>query len=181
MRVILLLIYLSVPVNIDVLVTESGVCYDGIPYVRTTMDFKEYVKGVLPNEWYPSFEQESLRAGAVAVKQFAVREYLVHGYLWGCNWDQVYNPVMRTEATDKAVDDTWGVWLIDDEIVKTYHDDRYSTCLLRGATNCMGQWDSQTMALEGMGYRSILTSFYEGEIVTPPLSRIDWFLSSLLW
>ena len=38
------------------------------------VNFKKYVKDVLPNEWYATWPKESLRAGAIAVKN--------HGWYW---------------------------------------------------------------------------------------------------
>jgi len=131
------------------------------------MDFKEYVKGVLPAEWGNNWNQESLKAGAIAVKMYGWSMYETYGYVWDCNWDQVYRPEWRTESTDKAVDDTWDwVLLHDKKIVRTYYDDRYATCLGREQEeNCMGQWDSYDDAKEGMNWKDIITKYYDGILV----------------
>jgi len=155
----------TIPETIPVRMTGLADCRatpSGITYPVRQIDFKEYVKGVLPNEWYPTWEEESLRAGAIAVKMFAWSMVERVGYVWDCNWSQVYNPDKRTDATDKAVDDTWIYILVrDDKIFTTYYDDYQWTCYTRGAyDNCMGQWDSQHDAEAGMTYKEILYKYY---------------------
>jgi hypothetical protein len=55
------------PENIGVGITNSsGTVVDAV-YV----DFKSYVRDVLPNEWLPGWESGAYQAGALAVKQYA--------------------------------------------------------------------------------------------------------------
>jgi len=83
-----------------------------------TVDFETYVKVVMPAEWPQSWSMEALRAGAVAIKQYAWY-YTMH---WrggsgpgGCfdvvdnNNDQVYKPETETPAAShiSAVESTW--------------------------------------------------------------------------
>lgn len=155
----------TMPETIPVAITGHADCRDNLPsttYPVIEVDFKEYVKGVLPNEWYPTWNPEALKAGAVAVKMFAISMVERRGYVWDCNWSQVYNPAKRMEATDKAVDDTWDYILLKDgEVFTTYYDDYQWTCYIRGAMyNCMGQWETQYDAEEGMNFEEILTKYY---------------------
>ena len=132
-------------------------------YRTETIDFKEYVQGVLPNEWLPKWDQEALRAGAIAVKQFGLVDYRQSGYVWDCNWDQVYDPTRRTPQTDKAVDDTWNWWLWNGGIVKTYYNaDKYGCAAQSG--DCMSQYKSQRLARQGYLARHILLKYYEGNL-----------------
>ena len=129
-----MLLVALVPQTIQVRVTGLRECRPVMSYHTETVILKEYVKGVLPNEWLPNWDQEALRAGAVAVKQFGVVDYLESGYVWDCNWDQVYDPSRRTAQTDQAVDDTWDIWLLNSNYkpIKTYYDDYPAACLSRG-------------------------------------------------
>src|SRR5450759_2072688 len=83
-----------------------------------TFDFKTYVKVVMPAEWPSTWPMESLRAGAVAVKQYAWY-YAIH-YRGGTGTggcydvadntnDQIYSPETRTPAAShiQAVESTW--------------------------------------------------------------------------
>lgn len=134
-------------------------------YHVETIPLDEYVKGVLPNEWGHDWDSASLQAGAVAVKQFAVSMQYRVGYVWDCNWSQVYDPSRRTDKTDKAVDDSWDYWIWDEGLITTYYDNYPQACLSRNQTyNCMSQWVSLRQANEGWGFRRIL-GVYTGEIV----------------
>jgi peptidoglycan hydrolase-like amidase len=140
-------------------VTGTRECIEGQKYTVVYVYYKDYVKGVLPNEWLPSWDQEALRAGAIAVKQFGVLDYLDSGYVWDCNWDQVYDPSRRTEATDRAVEDTWDTWLIDEGgLVNTIYNADKAGCYDRG--ECLPQWESQRLARQGWLARDILGKYY---------------------
>ena len=98
------------PPTIRVLRSATGVVQ--------AVDFETYVKAVMPAEWPPSWSMEALRAGAVAIKQYAWY-YTMH---WrggsgtgGCydvadnNNDQVYSPETYAPAASHiaAVESTW--------------------------------------------------------------------------
>lgn len=72
--------------------------------------FEDYVKDVLPNEMYPSWPSETLRAGAVAARTFGWY-YVEHPM--NSNWDltewsQRYRTGNRYTSTTAAVDYTQG-------------------------------------------------------------------------
>src|ERR1035437_176682 len=86
--------------------------------VVDTVDFMTYVKVVMPAEWPSTWSQEVLRAGAVAIKQYA----WYYTMTWrggtatgGCydvrddSNDQIYSPETRTPAAShiQAVESTW--------------------------------------------------------------------------
>ena len=62
---------IALPETIRVRVTGYPICDTGRAYTVEVIDFKEYVKHVLPNEWVPSWPWESLRSGAMAAKMYA--------------------------------------------------------------------------------------------------------------
>ncbi len=71
---------------------------------------EEYVKGVVPHEWIPSWHPEALRAGAIAARTFAVR-WALRGGRWDCadvddgTVTQVYRDDRNARANE-AVDAT---------------------------------------------------------------------------
>lgn len=73
---------------------------------------EEYVKGVIPHEWIPSWDQEALRAGAIAARTYAV-SWALRGGRWDCadvddgTVTQVYRDD-RADSTNEAVDATAG-------------------------------------------------------------------------
>jgi len=169
MQILITLALLVIPQTIQVRVTGLDVCDPDMQYRTETMDFKEYVKGVLPAEWGNDWHEESLKAGAMAVKMYAWTTAETKGYVWDCHWDQVYHPEWRTEATDKAVDDTWNYILVSHnpgKPIKTYYNAWHGGCLERGETNCMGQWDSLSDAVIGHKWQVIVMKYYEGQIVS---------------
>ncbi len=166
---------IAIPDTIRVRVTGNPYCNTGLPYTVETIDFKEYVKHVLPNEWIPSWPWESLRAGAMAAKMYAWY-WIALGGKWNdadvydSTCDQVYNPAVSYASTNQAVDDTWN-WRLTraDQLIQTQYRAYEYQC---GSADCMGQWDSRDLALSGWTWDEILFSFYEGtqltEIWDPP-------------
>jgi hypothetical protein len=83
------------------------------------VDFKEYVKDVLPKEWSPSWNIEALKAGAIAVKTFSWHHIInprglknsagESYHVRDSNCDQVYVPLssIGNAKTNQAVDETW--------------------------------------------------------------------------
>jgi hypothetical protein len=87
--------------------------------VVQVVDFKFYCKHVLPSEWLPYWPAESLRAGAIAVEEYAWY-YVSRGGKWPSlgadvkdNWaDQKYDPSFSDTRTDAAVDYIWGSYIL---------------------------------------------------------------------
>ncbi len=146
-----------------------------------TVDFKTYAKNVLSREWIGSWTTESLRSGALAVRNYAW--YQVLHWRGGVNadgqcfdlrddtWDQVYDPSQRTWSTAAAaVDDTWS-WRVykSGHIFPTYYNagDIGEAC----GANANGwkayQWGTQACGLNGLSASEIiLTYYYPGVTVT---------------
>ena len=136
-------------------------------YHAEVVPLDDYVKGVLPNEWFRYWEQEALRAGAIAVKNYGVSIYNSQGFVWDCTWNQVYDPADRTPETDKAVEDTWDLWLVDSDyqLVRTYFNSDKWGCATQGE-NCLSQLESQRLARQGYLLRFIILTNYEGTLIS---------------
>jgi len=163
-----------------------------------TVNFFFYVKSVLPNEWISSSGlPESLRAGAVAVKNFGWYQGNVAngqpaqgGFTNGHCWDvddgqtyQVYNPSVRTGYTDNAV--AW-IW---DAVVRPLGNSNAvrQTQYWSGTASCapnygpfgnqygvwMMQYGSDQCAREGKKWWEILQKFYVDGSNNPTIT-IDW-------
>jgi len=146
-------------------------------YEIQIVNFKQYAKNVLPNEW-ALWSDDSLRAGAMAVKMYAWYWIALDGKwddadVWDSTCDQVYNPNFEYPSTNAAVDYTWN-WVLsrEDKLVHTSYRSTYEFCEdahLEG--NCMGQIDSEEMAQEGFTWDEILHFFYhdtELSVAIPP-------------
>ncbi|MDF1500229.1 MAG: carboxypeptidase regulatory-like domain-containing protein [Anaerolineales bacterium] len=155
---------IPIPETIRVRVTGYAYCDLERPYTVEMIDFKDYVKHVLPNEWVSSWPWESLRSGAMAVKMYAWY-WIAQGGKWDdadvydSTCDQVYNPAVSYASTNQAVDDTWN-WRLtrNDTLIQTQYRAYVSQC---GSSDCMGQYESRDMALNGWTWDEILFHFYE--------------------
>ena len=95
-----------------------------------TIKIEEYLRGVLPREMSPSFNEDALKAQAVAARTFALKNRKRHqaeGYdLCNTTHCQVYNGLSDAhERSDKAIDDTFGEVLFYNEklIQASFHTD----------------------------------------------------------
>jgi hypothetical protein len=149
-----------------------------------TVDFRTYVKNVLSREWISSWTTESIRSGAMAVKNYGWYQVLNwRGYVNGAGAcfhvfdstrDQHYDPSRPTYgAMAAAVDATWGTLALKNgRIFATYYN--------AGAPNepCganangwqMFQWGTQACGLAGRSAAQILATYYTGITVSaaPP-------------
>lgn len=160
---------LPLPATIRVRVTGYPYCDTSREYEVETIDFKEYAKHVLPNEWGARWPGESLRAGAMAVKMYAW-SYIAAGGKWpdadvyDSTCDQVYIPSISYASTDRAIDFTWN-WRLTrgDQLLRTYYRAYLSQCEDVGlGGNCMGQVESRDMAYDRYSWDEILFTFYNG-------------------
>lgn len=163
-----------IPRKIKVGITPYAHCGDwlnaGQPITDVIeLDFDEYVKMVLPNEWPNSWHPESLKAGAVAVKTFAWwRMTLTNPRPLGADvvdntCDQRFILNSKRPTTDAAVDETWPYRMSRAGLIKNVHyldtDERCaSTPILRP---CMGQWGTRYMAEDGYNWQQILHHYYD--------------------
>lgn len=154
-----------------------------------TVDFRSYVKNVLPDEWIASWDPAALQAGAVAVKSYAWF-WVTHmgGYLdtdspstcFDVTDDpsfQVYRAGSATARTDAAVDATWNIVAREqDQVLQAsyictlpYDYDKPPNCAHQGAAERCGdgandiqlsQYGSQACAEAGKGYAGVLRTYY---------------------
>ena len=149
-----------------------------------TVDFRTYVKNVLSREWISSWSAESLRSGAMAVKNYAWYQ-VIHwrGYtnaagecfdVFDSTLDQHYDPARPTyPAMAAAVDATWGTLAQKaGRIFATYYNAgaAYEACGANANGWQMFQWGTQACGLAGMSAAQILGVYYPGVVVTaaPP-------------
>ncbi|GAA2213846.1 hypothetical protein GCM10009850_093090 [Nonomuraea monospora] len=136
------------------------------------VDFKTYVKNVLPNEWVSSWPKESLKAGAMAVKNF--------GWYWALHSNrktsggqcfdvydhtssQVYVPGSAKAVTSAAVDATWGTRLTrGGKIFRAQYCATTTACGNWVTGDWMSQYGSRDKAAAGWSYTRILQHYYTG-------------------
>ncbi len=147
-------------------------------YTVEIVDFKDYVKHVLPNEWNPRWHSESLRAGAIATKMYAWYWVALGGKwkdadVWDNVCDQVYNPNFSYASTNEAVDFTWNWALLrNNMLLHTSYRATNELCIAASLEgNCLGQKESNEMALAGYTWDEILSHFYYDSLldtINPP-------------
>lgn len=163
-----------IPRTIKVGITPFAHCGQwlnaGQPIIEVIeMDFMEYVKNVLPNEWPNSWHPESLKAGAMAVKTFAWwRMTLTNPRPQGADvvdntCDQRFIRNSRRPTTDAAVDATWPYRMSRGGLIRNVHYlDTDQRCANTPALRpCMGQWGSRYMAEAGYTWEQILHHYYD--------------------
>ena len=149
-----------------------------------TVDFRTYVKNVLSREWISSWTTESIRAGALAVKNYAWYQVLHwRGYvnarsecfdIFDSTRDQHYDPSRPTYAAmSSAVDATWGTLALKaGRIFATYYTAGAAgePCGANANGWQMFQWGSQACGLAGKSAAQIMATYYSGVVVTsaPP-------------
>ncbi|GAA3212123.1 SpoIID/LytB domain-containing protein [Actinocorallia longicatena] len=139
------------------------------------VSFKYYVKNVLPNEWYSNWPKESLRAGAIAVKNF--------GWYWSLNsasktpsgkcydvtdhtTSQVYRPGSATAATNAAVDATWNTEMTrNGKILQAQYCQTTTACGHWVTGNWMSQNGSRDKARAGWSHSRILKYYYRNIVL----------------
>jgi hypothetical protein len=151
-----------------------------------TVDFRAYVKNVLSREWISSWTTESLRSGALAVKNYAWYQ-VIHwrGYtnaagqcfdVFDSTRDQHYDPSRPTYASvAAAVDATWSTLALKaGRIFPTYYNagQMNEPCGARANGWQMFQWGTQACGLAGKSAAQILAVYYAGVTVSaaPPPS-----------
>jgi hypothetical protein len=161
----------ALPAQIRVYRTATGVV--------EVVPFKDYVKHVLPNEWVSTWPADSLRSGAMAVKEY--------GWYWvamggkqpalGADVkdntdDQVYDPNVSYASTDAAVDATWqyamtlnGSQFQASYCAGTYQADPSADC--PWDQHYMTQWGSKYYADQGKSWSWILEFYFPGLVISP--------------
>ncbi|MEO5987087.1 MAG: SpoIID/LytB domain-containing protein [Candidatus Limnocylindria bacterium] len=149
-----------------------------------TVDFRTYVKNVLSREWISSWTTESIRSGALAVKNYAWYQVLHwRGYVnaagqcfdvFDSTRDQHYDPSRPTYAAmASAVDATWGTLAHKNgRIFATYYNAGApgEGCGANANGWQMFQWGTQSCGLAGRSAAQIMAIYYPGVTVSaaPP-------------
>jgi SpoIID/LytB domain protein len=141
------------------------------------VEFRTYIKNVLPNEWLSSWPRESLMAGAMAVKNF--------GWYWALHSNrktasgqcfdvydhtssQVYKPGSAKAVTSAAVDATWGTRLTrNGKIFRAQYCATTTACGNWVNGDWMSQNGSRDKARAGWSYSRILQYYYTGIVLSP--------------
>ncbi|NBE82506.1 SpoIID/LytB domain-containing protein [Micromonospora rubida] len=140
------------------------------------VDFKTYVKNVLPNEWVTSWPNASLQAGAVAVKSY--------GWYWALHStrktsggqcydvrddtaDQVYRPSSAVSSTSAAVDSTWSTRMTrSGSILRAHYCATTTACGGWVTGDWMSQYGSRDLANAGNNYQAILRYYYSNVVIS---------------
>jgi MYXO-CTERM domain-containing protein len=142
---------------------------------------EDYVKGVLPHEWIPSWMEESLKAGSVAIRTYAAA-WVAKGGKYSCAdlCDTTYSQVYKDSTlpnTNQAVDATSGQVLVTsggslvfaeysaengDPTKFGVSDPVCAGKQLNGHGRGMCQWGSQRWASQGKDYKWIALHYYPG-------------------
>lgn len=139
-------------------------------YTVVEVPFKDYVKAVVVSEFGTGWDESTMRAGAVAVKQYALYQYYTggkwggheQGIMYDCDWDMYYNPAWRRSDADKAVDDTWDYIMIRDGDLFPAHFLAWPNACdsYFGEGNCLSQRLSYKQGDRGMTWQEILEYAY---------------------
>ncbi|MBF8378990.1 SpoIID/LytB domain-containing protein [Alicyclobacillus mali] len=144
-----------------------------ILYVQT-LGFEEYCEDVLPNEWIPSWNEEALKAGAIAVKMFAWYWTLHPRTENGWTFDvdnttnyQTFKYLSGHYQTDLAIQQTWNmVYVPSDGFIKPLQyrqgsEGRPGYSYI--GTYIMSQWGTEYWAkVAKLPFTQILSLFYPG-------------------
>ncbi|UOF90450.1 hypothetical protein LSG31_21770 [Fodinisporobacter ferrooxydans] len=165
------------PTTIRIAVRENNISGTPDPRGRIiyvmNVNFEQYIRDVLPNEWMPSWKQESLKAGALAVKMFAWYHHLHPVKISGYTFDvdntvnfQVYRENTHQPDTDAAFAAVHSLAYVEKngDIFELNYRAGYQdnpNWQYRNAQK-MAQWGSQYWAEHGKTYLQILQFYYEG-------------------
>lgn len=132
-----------------------------------TYDFRDYVKNVLPNEWIARWHPDALRAGAMAIKNFAWYKILTRvrapygADILDNTCDQYFVSNTRQSSTDAAVDATWNYLMQrDGRIFGIHYLNSRARCDSSPYQPCMPQEGTQEDALAGYDWQWILSRYY---------------------
>ncbi|MBC8171899.1 MAG: hypothetical protein H7X77_09505 [Anaerolineae bacterium] len=165
--------HIEIPLTIKVGLTDYIHCSDwvaaGMPVEEVlTLDFKDYIKNVLPNEWSSIWLPQSLQTGAVAAKAFAWwRITLDEPRPEGADvvdntCDQYFVQNSRRDSTDAAIDATWHYRMSrENHIIEIHYLAFDWQCESAGWTMCMGQTETQEKAQQGWQWADILHFYYD--------------------
>jgi len=169
---------------------SSGSCSGTVVEV----ELEEYIRHVIPHEWYASWDEESLRSGAVAARSYAAW-WVIAGGKYDCadvcdtSYTQNYGDTTDSR-TDAAIAHTRGTFIMEgaDVVFAEYSaengdptaygvsDPQCTGEELYGHGRGMCQWGSQRWASNAdKDHAWIVDHYYLGATLLPPYvaSRLD--------
>ncbi|MFB5190436.1 SpoIID/LytB domain-containing protein [Alicyclobacillus fastidiosus] len=165
----------SVPSTIRIAIRENNWSGEPDPRGRITyvqsLPFYEYCEDVLPNEWFPSWNSESLKAGAMAIKMFAWYHHLHPVTIDGFTFDvdnttnfQLFRYMSAQPTTNAAFN------AIQNQAYTNPNGEIIELNYRAGIQNDpnwqyrnaqkMAQWGSQYWAQQGQTFQQILQFYY---------------------
>lgn len=151
----------SYPLTISVKLNQTG------NNQIVNVDFNTYIKNTLPNEWYASWNPESLKAGAYCVKMVGwyrtIRPVSSAGGYDVSQGTQKYVPNTAVDSTNTAIDSISGSGMANSDNQIFFPEYAAGT---QGEPGTMyggqlKQWGSQFLAEEwGYTYKGILNYYY---------------------
>lgn len=155
------------PSTISVYITSTGKIKD--------VDFYDYCKCVLPNEWYCTWKTESLKAGAQAVKfvgwyRVYNAKYPGKGYdVKDSTVDQAYKEGTEVASCTNAINAVGGIGMENSNNEIFYPSYRAGTSGTAGTKygGILYQYGSQYLANQGYTYDNILDYYYSYSTVSP--------------
>jgi len=168
------------PSSIRVAIRENNASGESDPRGRiiyvANVNFDQYCRDVLPNEWFPSWSVASLEAGAIAVKMFAWYHHLHPVTVDNFTFDvdntvnfQTYRAQSDQPGTDQAYYTTRNLAYVkpNKEIFELNYRAGYENSpnwQYRNAQK-MSQWGSEYLALQGRTPLQILEFYYTGRML----------------
>lgn len=134
------------------------------------IDFNEYIMNVLPNEWFGSWKQQSLVAGALAIKMVGwyktLRPTSIAGGYDVTTITQKYIANTATTTTNNAVGIVYEIGMANSEGNLFYPEYAAGVSGQAGPAGGgqMKQWGSQYLAQQGYDYAYILNYYYKGSV-----------------
>ena len=169
------------PSTIRVAIRENNAFGEPDPRGRiiyvTTVNFDQYCRDVLPNEWFPTWHLAALEAGAIAIKMFGWYHHLHPVTVDGFTFDvdntvnfQLYRALSDQEKTDFAYQNTRNLAYVkpDQTIFELNYRAGYENnpnWQYRNAQK-MSQWGSQYWANLGKTPLEILNFYYQNRALT---------------
>ncbi|MEM9195604.1 MAG: SpoIID/LytB domain-containing protein [Myxococcota bacterium] len=162
------------------------------------LEFEEYIKGVLPHEWIPSWHDNSLRAGSLAIRTY-IWNWVRRGGKYDCADldDTARSQVYRDDRTDRAtaaVDLTRGQAITrNGELVSGEYSAENGTPTADGIDDplCEGrelfghgrgmcQWGSQRWARNGRDHIWIAEHYWPGGQIEGGEDLSDRYVAELV-
>lgn len=158
-------LYYSYPSNITVYCNKSGDANGKKKVVKVKL--QDYIKNTLPNEWYTSWDSDSLKAGALCVKGVAIYRSIkpVNANYMVTQYTQNYIPKSSKATTNTAVNSVSDYFVVNSED-KIFFPEYGAGTKGKAGTKSSGrllQWGSQYLAQNNdYTYKQILNYYYKG-------------------